>query len=338
MGSGPFIFDKREAGARITGKRNPDYYHTGKPYLDGFEAIFAKKQSLRVQAIRGDQAAIEFRSFPPKSRDDLVNALGNAITVQESDWNCGMTVTPNHEKKPFNDVRVRRALTLALDRWQGSKDLAKIAIMKTVGGIVFPGHRLAMPKEELETVAGYGPDIQKSRTEARRLLKEAGAEGLKFTILNRAVDQPYTIAGTWMIDQWRKIGLDVKQRNEATGGWFAALRNGDFEVAITANCQSVVNPLLDVATYLSSSDQQYGRFQDAELERMFRAMNETGDEAEQKRIMTAYQKRVLDEGAHNFQVLWWYRIVPYRSYVKGWHISPSHYLNQDLSGIWIDKG
>ena len=67
MGSGPFIFDKREAGARITGKRNPNYYHKGLPYLDGFEAIFAKKQSLRVQAIRGDQAAIEFRSFPPRA-------------------------------------------------------------------------------------------------------------------------------------------------------------------------------------------------------------------------------------------------------------------------------
>ena len=45
-------------------------------------SIFAKKQSLRVQAIRGDQAAIEFRGFPPKSRDDLVKALGKDITVR----------------------------------------------------------------------------------------------------------------------------------------------------------------------------------------------------------------------------------------------------------------
>ena len=88
MGSGPFVFESREAGAVVRGKRNPNYYHAGKPYLDGFEAIFAKTQTLRVQAIRGDQAAIEFRGFPPKSRDDLVAALGKDITVQESDWNC----------------------------------------------------------------------------------------------------------------------------------------------------------------------------------------------------------------------------------------------------------
>ena len=174
MGSGPFMFEAREAGAFVKGKRNPNYYHQGKPYLDGFEAIFAKTQTLRVQAIRGDQAAVEFRGFPPKSRDDLVAALGKDITVQESDWNCVLLVTPNHKKKPFDDVRVRRALTLAVDRWGGSKDLSKIAIVKAVGGVVFPGHPLAATKAELEQIAGYWPDINKSRAEAKRLLKEAG--------------------------------------------------------------------------------------------------------------------------------------------------------------------
>jgi peptide/nickel transport system substrate-binding protein len=146
MGSGPFIFDIREAGARITGKRNPKYHHEGQPYIDGFEAIFAKTQTLRVQAIRGDQAAIEFRGFPPKSRDDLVAALGKDITVKEGDWNCVLLVTPNHEKKPFDDVRVRRAMTLAVDRWGGAPALSKIAIVKSVGGIVVPGHPLAASK------------------------------------------------------------------------------------------------------------------------------------------------------------------------------------------------
>ncbi|MEZ5854711.1 MAG: ABC transporter substrate-binding protein [Hyphomicrobiaceae bacterium] len=340
VGSGPFVFEKREAGARITGKANKDYYHKGKPYLDGFEAIFAKKQSLRVQAIRGDQAAIEFRGFPPKSRDDLVRALGKDITVQESDWNCGIVLTPNHSVKPFDDVRVRRALTLALDRWQGSKDLSKIAIVKTANGIVFPGHELDMSRDELHKVAGYWPDIEKSRAEARRLLKEAGVPNLSFTFLNRATDPPYTIVGTWLIDQWKKVGITAKMRNEATAGWFAGLRAGDFEVGITANCQSVVNPLLDVAYYLPTgrSSQQYGKFKDPELEKMFDTMVRTRDKAEQKKLMTQYQKRVLDEQAHNFQIFWWYKINPYRSYLKGWKITPSHYLNQDLSGLWIDKG
>ena len=47
--------------------------------------------------------------------------------------------------------------------------------------------------------------------------------------------------------------------------------------------------------------------------------------------------RALDEQANSFITLWWYRIIPHASYMKGWKISPSHYLNQDLSGIWIEK-
>ena len=37
-------------------------------------------------------------------------------------------------------------------------------------------------------------------------------------------------------------------------------------------------------------------------------------------------------------MLWWYRMIPERSYVNGWKIGPSHYINQDLSNIWLDEG
>jgi peptide/nickel transport system substrate-binding protein len=338
MGSGPFVFGVREAGARITGTRNPNYHHKGQPYLDGFEAIFAKTQTLRVQAIRGDQAAVEFRGLPPKSRDDLVAALGKDITVQESDWNCLLITSPNHERKPFDDVRVRRALTLAIDRWGGAPALSKIAIVKTVGGIVFPSHPLAATKEELQKMVGYWPDIKKSRDEARRLLKEAGQENLKFTLANRAVDQPYTIVGTWLIDQWKQIGVEVTQKAEATGPFYAQLRSGNFDVALDFNCQSVVNPLADTTKFLGvAAGDQYGRYKNQKLEDMHLKMNQTADVAEQRRIMREFERIVLDEEAHNSISLWWYRIIPHRSYMKGWKISASHYIGNQLDVVWIDK-
>ena len=139
MGSGPFKFVSYDIGQSIKGVRNPDYYHKGLPYLDGIKGIFADKQAVRVEAIRTDRAAIEFRGFPPAARDELVNALDGKIAVQTSDWNCGAIITPNHKKKPFDDVRVRRALTLAIDRWGGAPELAKIAIVHTVGGVDVPG-------------------------------------------------------------------------------------------------------------------------------------------------------------------------------------------------------
>lgn len=340
-GTGAFLFKDREAGAVIRGVRNPDFFMKGQPYLDGFEAIFAKKESLRVQAIRGDRAAIEFRGFPPKARDDLVAALGDKITVQESDWNCGLITTPNHNRKPFDDVRVRRALTLAIDRWGGSKYLSKIAIVRTVGGIVFPDDKLAATKEELQQIAGYWPDLKKSRAEARRLLKEAGVDLSKtYYFNNRAVDQPYKIVGTWLIDQWKQVGLKFEQHVVPTGPFYDMLRQKKtFDVSIDFNCQSDVNPLLDVSKYLSDdrSGSQYGGYKDREVDALFDKMNRSGDPVEQRKLMREMEKLTLDTHANQFMTLWWFRIIPYRSYVKGWKISPSHYLNQALDNIWLDK-
>src|SRR5437762_3235619 len=61
------------------------------------------------------------------------------------------------------------------------------------------------------------------------------------------------------------------------------------------------------------------------------------DFARQRELMRDFEKLVLDIEAHETFLLWRYRIVPYRSYVKGWKVSPSHYVNQDLATIWLDK-
>ncbi|HZU88576.1 MAG TPA: ABC transporter substrate-binding protein, partial [Stellaceae bacterium] len=183
MGSGPFKFAGYQAGQYIKGVRNPDYYHKGLPYLDGFVGIYAPKQAVQLDAIRADRAATEFRGYPPAAINQLRQQLDGQIKVQTSDWNCGSAVWFNHKKKPFDDVRVRRALTLAIDRWGSAPGLSRIANVHTVGSIVFPGSPLAATKEELQQLPGYWPDIEKSRAEAKRLLKEAGAEGLSFELL-----------------------------------------------------------------------------------------------------------------------------------------------------------
>ena len=339
LGSGPFKFAEYDTGQAIKGVRNPDYYRKGLPYLDGFTGIFAEKQAVRVEAIRSGRAAMEFRGLPPSARDELVKALGDKLVVEESDWNCGSLITPNHKKKPFDDARVRRALTLAIDRWHGAPALSKIANVRTVGGIVFPGSPLAATKEELQTLAGFWPDIEKSRTEAKRLLKEAGAEGLSFELLNRGVDQPYKFVGTWLVDEWSKIGLKVTQRVMPTGPWTDAMRRGEFEVVSQANCHGVPNPLMDVQPYLPASvyTANYAQYEDPPEVDLYNRMLRETDFAKQRVLMREFEKHVIDDEAHEIFGLWWYRIIPHPVWVKGWKISPSHFINQDLATIWLDK-
>jgi peptide/nickel transport system substrate-binding protein len=339
MGSGPFKFKGFELGQSISGDRNPDYYMPGLPYLDGFVGIYAPKESTRIDAIRADRAAIEFRGVPPSALTQLQQSLGDKIAVQTSDWNCGDNITINHSKKPFDDVRVRRALALAIDQWHGAPGLAKVATLRTVGGIVFPGSPLAATKEELEKIPGFWPDIEKSRAEAKRLLKEAGAENLSFELLSRNVDQPYKYIGAWAIDEWTKIGLHVTQKVVPTGPWFEAMRTGNFEVVSESACQSVVNPILDVQKFLPSdvSPQNYNQYHDQTQVDLYNKMLHETDPLKQRAEMRDFETYTVDTQAHTLMILWWYRIVPYRSYVKGWKISPSHFINQDLATVWLDK-
>ncbi len=337
-GTGPFKFVQHQPGSFVEGVRYDDYHFEGRPYLDGFKAISAPKMAVRLQAIRGDRAAIEFRGFPPKARDDLVKALGDKITVQESDWNCVLLATPNQERKPFDDARVRQALTLGVDRWGGSKYLSQIAIVKTVGGVVFPNHPLAATKEELMKLKGYGEDIEAARAEAKKLLADAGHSGLSVDFSNRGVDQPYKVVGTWLVDQWKKIGVDTKQRVQPSGPFYDTLRKKkDFDVSIDFNCQSVINPVADISKFLGSAGNNYGNFEDPELEAIYAQIEKEGDATKLRQLVRQYETRALSDQASGIITLWWYKINPHQSYVKGWKIAPSHYLGQHLDQVWLDK-
>jgi len=291
-----------------------------------------------VAAVRGERAHIQFRGFSPGDRDSLVQALGPRITVQESPWNCLALVTLNHERKPFDDKRVRRALSLALDRYEASRSLSKIAVVKEVGGIQVPGTPWATPPAELEKLAGYGRDIRAARAEARRLLREAGVpEGFTFTFKNRGLPQPYETVGIWLIDQWRQIGLSVKQETIEASAHVSMLRRGDFEVASDAQCSFIVEPDVDIQKFQSTgiSDNNYGRYQDQVLDDLYVKQARAMDPEERKRLLRAFERRLLDEEVHYIYTLQWHRIVPHSAKVRGWTITPAHYLNQQLDTVWL---
>jgi peptide/nickel transport system substrate-binding protein len=337
MGTGPFKFVEYVRGSHWVGKKNPDYWDKGKPYLDGFRAIFISAASAQVQAVRGERAMIQFRGFTPADRDSMVAALGNKLTVQESPWNCSIQVAMNQNKKPFDDKRVRRALSLALDRYEGSKALSRIAVVKEVAGIQVPGTPWATPPEELAKLAGYGRDINASRAEARRLLKEAGQENLTFTLTNRGVPQPYEPVGIWLLDQWRQVGVNAKQIVLESAAWLQAQKTGDFEVSTNAPCNSIVEPDMDLHWFLTTSPVNFSKHKDTVMDELYEKQSRATDPEERKKLLRAFEKRLYDEEVHYIMTFQWQRIVPHLAKVRGWTIMPSHFLNQQLDTVWLSE-
>jgi ABC-type transport system substrate-binding protein len=83
----------------------------------------------------------------------------------------------------------------------------------------------------------------------------------------------------------------------------------------------------------------YGFFSDPEEIDIYNRMLRETDFTKVRALMRQYDTRI-NQQAHQLLVNWWHRIVPMRSYVNGWKISPSHYLNQDwrISGSTSDVG
>ncbi len=338
MGSGPFVFVEYVPGSHWVGKKNPNYYMKDRPYLDGYKAIFIKDTAPRVASVRSGQALIEFRGFNPAARDDIVKALGNKVVVQESPWTCNLTVTINNGKKPFDDPRVRRALSLAIDRQGASKALSQISLMKFVGGLFRPGSQFATPDAELAKLTGFGKNIEAARKEARRLLKEAGVpEGFSFTLKNRNVKEPYEVTGVYVIDQWRQIGLNVTHLPQEGGPYFNDFRQGNYDTGIDFACDFMDEPDLQLQKFLSSdkSPLNYARYKDSVLDDLYEKQSRATDPKERLKLLRQFEKRVLDEQAYQFHILWWQRIIPHWAKVKGWKITPNHYVNQDLRDVWL---
>jgi peptide/nickel transport system substrate-binding protein len=339
LGTGPFTFVEHVAGSHWIGRRFDGYFEKGKPYLDSYRAIFISGAPM-VNALAAGEVLVEFRGHSPANRDRLMQTLGDKAVVVESPWVCSLVVTFNTKKPPFDDARVRRALSLAIDRWGGAQALSKVALVRHVGGLLRPGYDLAISEQELVKMPGFSKDINASRAEARKLLKEAGHPNLTFTLTNRNVAMPYTPVGVFLIDQWRQIGLNVKHEQLDTKLYLAAQQrdNPTFDAALDFNCDFMDEPNLQLQKYLSHdrSSINYAQQTDRVLDELFDRQSGELDRKKRYAILREFEKRALEQ-AYTIPTIWWHRIIVHHRQMKGWHITPSHYVGQDLADVWLDQ-
>ena len=338
VGSGPFKLKSYTRGSTFEGERNPDYFVKDRPYLDGYKFFISTETSVRAAAIRSGRAWIEFRNLPDAEVESIRRQLGDKVVVQSTPFVAQFGIAINNSVKPFTDIRVRKALTLGIDRYTGGRVLNSLTGLRDVGAFTRPATEWAMPQAELEKFPGFWRDAEKSRAEAKRLLAEAGyPNGLKVVLKNRNIKLPYQDWAVYVIQEWRKIGIEAEHRPLETASWYADGRDqGNFELMVFPAGGWVDDPDQLLAPHTPGSPQNWSRFSNPGLEDLYARQARTLDPAERRKLVIEHQKIVL-ENAYILPGLWWTRNVVHWAKVKNYVAPPSHFTNQKLQDVWLSE-
>jgi len=338
VGSGPFRFKSYTRGSTFEGERNPDYFVKDRPYLNGYKFFISTETAVRAAAVRSGRAHVEFRDLPLGEVEAIKRQLGDKIVVQQTPFVIHFDVAINNSVKPFTDLRVRKALTLGLDRYTGARVLHPLTGLRDVGAFTRPGTEWALSPAELETFPGFGRDAEKNRAEARKLLAEAGyPNGFKVVLKNRNVKLPYQDFAVYVIQEWRKIGIEAEHRPLETATWYADGRDqGNFELMVFPTGAFVDDPDQLLAPYVAGSPQNWARFSNPGIDDLYARQARTLDPVERRRLVIELQKLVL-QNAYYVPGLWWSRNVVHWAKLKNWVAPPSHFTNQKLQDVWLSE-
>jgi peptide/nickel transport system substrate-binding protein len=114
VGSGPFIFDKWDSGTSFSGRKNPDYYHSGQPHIDNFVGLIIPDTATQLAAFRSGQ--IEFYQLQSQQDVEPLKQTNPETQLVEWEWLNIPFIYWKVDQPPFNDPRVRHAVSMALNR------------------------------------------------------------------------------------------------------------------------------------------------------------------------------------------------------------------------------
>src|SRR5438093_4109798 len=338
MGSGPFKLKEYVHGACLEMERNPKYWKQGLPYLDGIKYYIVKDDGARAKSLRSDRADVEFRGFAPAEVEAIKGQMGDKVTVAYPGQPAHVGDAFQVEKKPFDDERVRKAMSLALDRYDMAKTLAPLTGLDTVGGPIPPQAPWALSPEELQALPGFGKDAEANLKEAKRLLAEAGyPDGFKTVLTNRSIKLPYIDMGVYLLSAWKKVGIEAEHRLEESATWSKSRANRDFELLLDpTGTAGVADPDELLVNYITGGSQNWGRFSDPVIDKLFEQQKVELDE--QKRIQLAKDmQQELMQKAWWLPGLWWSRAEVRSSRIRNYDPHPNHWMNRRLEDVWLSE-
>lgn len=289
VGTGPFKLDKIEAGQYALLKKNPDYYKKDVPKVDSIKFTIMKDEAERLAAIRGGK--VDLTTVSADSAKLLENTKGVAIkNYQSMEYSyLGINVT----QKPFDNPKVREAISYAVDRnaivqtvWKGQAALT---------GPVAPAQKnWALDTSVFPT---YKRDVEK----AKQLLKEAGyPDGFK-TVIQTASTYPDMVETAQVLQQQLKEAGITADISQMEWGAYIDMWKSKKATLLVGRNTSGTDPDRSMRFFFSSTGSaNVWNYNNPEYDKLVQKALETTSADERKKIYDDAQKLVVQDAPNLF--------------------------------------
>jgi peptide/nickel transport system substrate-binding protein len=340
IGTGPFKFVEFKANESIKLVRNPDYWKKGLPHLDGIEFTIIPNRSTAILAFVAGKFDMTFPtevSIPLLK--DVKSQAPNAICKVEPN-NVSTNIIVNSSSPPFDNPDIRRAMALAIDRkafiqilFEGQAD---------IGGSMLPAPAglWSMPKEMMEQMPGYGPDINANREEAKKLMQKAGYgpdKHLAVKVSTRNIAQ-YRDPAVILIDQLKSIYIDAELDVVETANWFPKVARKDYALGLNLTGNAVDDPDQSFyENYSCGSERNYTNYCNKDIEKLFDEQSIETDINKRKKLVWEIDKKLQEDVAR--PIIFYARSgTCWQPYVKGITVMVnSSYNGYRYEDVWLDK-
>ncbi len=340
IGTGPFKFVEFKRGDSIKFVRNPNYWKTGRPYLDGIDWKVIENRSTRILAFVAGEFDLTFVTDVtiPLLKDVRTNAPKAICELAPTNVSTNLIVNP--KVAPFNDAKVRKALALALDRKafidilsEGKDDLAGVMLPPPEG-------KWGMPPDVLKTLPGYGGDVEKSRAEARKIMEEAGyarSKPLKLKVSTRDI-AVYRDPAVILIDQLKSIYIEGELEVVDTSIWHAKVTRGEFSVGLNLTGVAADDPDVNLyENYACNSERNLTQYCNKEVDALIDKQSQETDLEKRKKFVWEIEGRLAADVARPI-VSYGRAATCWQPTMKGFVLNHNSIFNNwRFDEVWLDR-
>jgi peptide/nickel transport system substrate-binding protein len=300
IGTGPFKFLEFKPNESIKLVRNPEYWKTNRPYLDGIEFTIIPNRSTQILAFASGKVDMTFPNQVslPLLKDVKIQAPQAVCDVYPI--NATRDVIINRTRSPFDNPNLRRAIAFAIDH----KTFTDILLegRRSTGGALMPPPEgvWGMPPEVLATLPGYGPDVERNRTEAHKLMQSVGYgpdNRLKVKLATRNV-APDRDSAVILTDQLKQIYIDAELDPIEMANWFPMVTRGAYTIGLNTTANAVDDPdQMFYENYSCRSENNATKYCNPDLEKLFNQQSMEADQEKRRGLVWEIDKRLQEDVA-----------------------------------------